>query len=54
MSLSSGLLSEVSIRTVLQPGDLGFIIHRHGVIYAEEYGYGISFETYVANGLYEL
>ncbi|PKV48723.1 MarR family transcriptional regulator with acetyltransferase activity [Aquimarina sp. MAR_2010_214] len=46
-------LDDIKIRTHLKPGDLGFIIHRHGKLYAEEFQYGISFETYVANGIYE-
>jgi hypothetical protein len=46
-------LNNISIRTELQPGDLGFVIYRHGKMYGDEYGYGIAFETYVAMGLYE-
>ncbi|WP_103866670.1 GNAT family N-acetyltransferase [Aquimarina sp. I32.4] len=46
-------LADISIRTSLKPGDLGFIIHRHGRLYEEEFKFGISFETYVANGMYE-
>jgi DNA-binding MarR family transcriptional regulator/GNAT superfamily N-acetyltransferase len=31
-----------------QPGDMGWIIHRHGILYAEEYGLDQSFEALVA------
>jgi peptidyl-dipeptidase Dcp len=46
-------IDHISIRTELKPGDLGYIIHRHGKLYNEEYGYGISFEAYVASGILE-
>jgi DNA-binding MarR family transcriptional regulator/N-acetylglutamate synthase-like GNAT family acetyltransferase len=31
-----------------QPGDIGWIIHRHGVLYAQECGWGLEFEALVA------
>jgi len=47
------LLQDILIRTSLQPGDMGYIIHLHGSLYNLEYQYGIAFEHYVAKGLHE-
>ncbi len=31
-----------------QPGDMGWVIHRHGALYAQEWGYNQEFEALVA------
>ncbi|WP_343689021.1 GNAT family N-acetyltransferase [Chitinophaga sp.] len=46
-------LANISIRTELQPGDLGFLAYMHAKLYAKEMGYGINFEGYVLDGLGE-
>lgn len=51
--MTSLKLEDISIRTNLQPGDIGYIIYLHGTLYKKEYDYGIAFETYVARGLNE-
>ncbi len=40
--------SNYSIRTH-QPGDAGWVIHRHGVWYSQEHGFDPKFEGLVAN-----
>ena len=47
------MLSDITIRTEIRPGDLGYLIYRHGKVYGEENGYGVAFEVYVAGGICE-
>jgi peptidyl-dipeptidase Dcp len=46
-------LKDIHIRTTLQPGDIGYIIYLHGILYNSENNFGIGMEAYVAEGLAE-
>ena len=46
-------MSEVVLRTTLRPGDVGTVVHLHGVIHAELCGFDPTFEAYVAGPLAE-
>lgn len=45
--------SDITIRHKLRPGDMGWIIHLHGTLYAAEQGYGVDFESYVAGAFHQ-
>ncbi|MEO3408361.1 GNAT family N-acetyltransferase [Mucilaginibacter sp. CAU 1740] len=50
-TITTPQLSDIQIRNQLLPGDLGYIAHVHGDLYAKECGYGLDFEAYVLQGL---
>ncbi|WP_342646564.1 helix-turn-helix domain-containing GNAT family N-acetyltransferase [Mucilaginibacter sp. CSA2-8R] len=47
------LSQQVAYREGLKPGDVGYLIYLHGVLYARESGYSQEFEGYVVKTFYE-
>jgi len=45
--------SGITVRHELRPGDIGYLIYLHGVLYAAEQGWDHTFEAYVAGPLGE-
>ena len=44
-------MSAIAVRTTLREGDLDEIVRLHGTVYAKEFGFDATFETYVAGPL---
>lgn len=47
------LSGQVVYREGLKPGDVGYLIYLHGILYARESGYSQEFEGYVVKTFYE-
>jgi GNAT superfamily N-acetyltransferase len=47
-------IDAVTLRTDLRPGDVGMVVHMHGILYGKESGFDPTFEAYVAGPLAEL
>ena len=51
--ISMNMVTQVTIRHDLRPGDIGRVAEQHGLLYASEHGFDHRFEAYVAEGLGE-
>ena len=47
-------MNDVTIRHDLQPGDIGYLVYLHGILYAKEYGWDSTFEAEAAVVLAEI
>lgn len=47
------LAKQVTYREGLKPGDIGYLIYLHGVLYAQDEGYSQEFEGYVVKTFYD-
>ncbi|MCL4792843.1 MAG: GNAT family N-acetyltransferase [Gammaproteobacteria bacterium] len=54
IAVSGPEVDRLSLRSDPRPGELGWLIHRHGVIYAEEFGWDWRFEGVVAGIVSEI
>src|SRR5437867_1046179 len=43
--------NSIELRWDIRPGDLGRVLHLHGVVYSQEHGFDLTFEGYVAGTL---
>jgi GNAT superfamily N-acetyltransferase len=46
--MQAGVERRVLLRDTVKPGDIGWVIERHGTLYAAEYGWNSEFELLVA------
>ena len=44
-------LEKLKLRHHTRPGDIGYLIYLHGVVYSKEYGYRRTFEAMLLTGL---